>query len=667
MNENQARARLPQLRAELSRYNEAYYQQDAPLTDDHSYDLLMRELRDLEEAYPHLATADSPSRRVGGRADRRFAPLRHPAPLLSLDNAFDAADIAAFLSRLQRAGLSRPALLVEPKLDGLTLAITYRHGDFVAAATRGDGLVGENVSANVKAIAGLPRRLSRALPQLTVRGEVFIPKAAFAALNAEREENGEPLFANPRNAAAGSLRQLDAAVSASRGLRLFCYDLVSAEGVEVSSQQELLELLAELGLPVNPERRLCHNVAEINAYLAEMTERRHHLPYDIDGMVMKLNAIPPRLELGATDKFPRWAMAYKFPPEQAETVVEEIIVGVGRTGALTPIACLRPVALAGSTISRATLHNEDNIRDKDIRVNDHVLIQKAGDVIPEVVRVLTDKRDGSERVFVMPDTCPQCGQPAVRPAGEAAWRCLNPQCPARLFEQLVHFGGKKAMDIDGLGPAVVRQLLDAGLVQDVSDLYRLTTEQLAPLERFGEKSAANLVAAIARSKENPLSRLLFALGVRHVGERAGKVLAARFADIDQLMAADLDRLTAIDEIGGVIAASLVDYFAQPTNVALIERLREAGLNLTGAAAEAVGPLLGKTVVITGTLPGLDREEAKARLEQAGAKVGSSVSKKTSYLLAGDNPGSKLDKARALGVTVVSWPEMLTLLAGDNDA
>lgn len=666
-----ARRRMAQLQQDIERFSVAYYEQDAPLVSDHEFDLLLRELTAWEAAWPQFAAADSPTRRVGGRAVAKFAPRRHAAPLLSLENAFDTADISAFYSRLEKAGLSAPALLAEPKMDGLSLAVTYENGVYRSAATRGDGITGEDVTANVATIHGLPRQLRRSdIPLLIVRGEAYIPKQLFVALNAEREEAGETLFANPRNAAAGSIRQLDPAVTASRGLHVFFYDIVSCEGAQPASQQELLALLDELGLPVNHEARLCHGVTEAEAYLAEMTEKRHRLPYDIDGMVLKLNDIASRARLGSTSKYPRWAIAYKFPPEQAETVVEDIVVSVGRTGALTPTAWLQPVALAGSTISRATLHNEDNIQEKDIRIGDHVLIQKAGDVIPEVVRVLIEKRDGSEQLFAMPQQCPQCGSPVVRRDGEAAHRCTNAHCPARLYEQIVHFAAKPAMDIDGLGPAVVRQLLDASLVHDVADLYHLQQEQLTALPRFGVKSAENLLAAIEKSRTNPLSRLLFALGIRHVGERAGKVLAAHFADIDALMAADQEELVAIDEIGAVIAGSIIDYFAQPANRVLIERLREAGLNLRGEArsdAARPGALHGRTVVISGTLPGIERDAAKARLEAAGAKVSGSVSRRTDYLLLGENPGSKLEKAQELGIAVLDWPSMLALLEGDGDA
>ena len=664
MNEQEAARRVEQLITELKKYREAYYQQDAPLIPDRDYDMLEQELKQLETEFPALLRPDSPTQTVGGRAEKRFAPVDHAAPLLSLEDAFDYGDLAAFRSRLVKAGAEEPDLLAEPKMDGLSLAVTYRDGRFAAAATRGDGLVGEDVTANVAAIASLPKQLSRPVPLLTVRGEAYIPKTLFAQLNAEREENGETLFANPRNAAAGSIRQLDPKVTAGRNLHLYFYDIIDSQGLPpVSTQRELLETLAGLGLPVNPERRLCRDFAAMTDYMEQMREQRHALEYDIDGMVFKLDQLALRPLLGATGKFPRWAIAYKVPPEQAETRVEAIEVGVGRTGALTPTAHLAPVLLAGSTISRATLHNEDNIRDKDIRIGDTVIIQKAGDVIPEVVRVLTEKRTGAEQVFSMPENCPVCGSPTLRLEGEAARRCVNESCPARLYEAIVHFVSKKAMDIDGLGPMIVRQLLDAGLVNDVAGLYDLKQEQLAVLDRLGDKSAANLTAAIDASRGRGLARLLFGLGIRHVGERAGKVLSARYRDIYELMAADEAELTAIDEIGPIMAASIAGWFAKAPNKELIRRLAEAGVDLQGEGGKetAEGALSGKTVVISGTLPGIGREEAKAMLEAHGAKVSGSVSRKTDYLLLGENPGSKLDKANALGVPAVSWEQMQALM------
>ncbi len=661
-----AKQMIEKLREELNEHNHAYYALDAPLVSDSEYDTLMQELKALEEEFPQLISPDSPTQRVGGEILPTFAAVAHPQSLLSLENAFGAEDIESFVRKIAKAGIENPSFVVEPKMDGLTLRVTYRNGRYFSAATRGDGLSGENVTANARMIANLPAQLRQDLPLLSLRGEAYMPKKNFAELNAAREENGETLFANPRNAAAGSLRQLDANVTARRKLEIFFYDILELSGRKIASQEQLLAYLADLGLPVNPEKRLCHNSAEIIAYLEEMTEKRHQLPYDIDGMVIKLSDMAARPKLGATGKFPRWAIAYKFPPEEAETVVRDIIVGIGRTGAMTPAAVLEPVFLAGSTISHATLHNEDNVRDKDIRIGDQVLIHKAGDVIPEIICVLTEKRTGAEREFVMPQNCPICGQPSVRPEGEAVRRCVNINCPARIFEAIVHFASKKAMDIEGLGPGVVQRLLDQKLIDNIVGLYYLRHEQLTVLDGFADLSADNLLAAISKSKEKPLSRLLFALGIRHVGEKAAKVLAANFTDIDDLINSNAETLTSIAEIGPIMAQSIVDFFAEARNLELIDQLKLAGLNMCGEDDVSKGdlPLAGLSFVITGTLPGMGREKAQEMIEKNGGKTSASVSKKTSYLLLGENPGSKADKARQLAVTIISLPELLAMIEGE---
>jgi len=668
MNKNQAKERIEELRQQIAIYDQAYYQKDSPLIEDYDYDMLLRELKDLETAWPEFLAPDSPTQKVGGSPSRGFAERTHPAALLSLDDAFDQDDLLAFQQRLDKA-YPDLAMLIEPKLDGLTVAATYENGKLVYAATRGDGLVGEDVTANVKMISSLPQKLKNAPPGLTVRGEAFMPKEVFLRINREREEAGEIGFANPRNAAAGSLRQLNPEITRGRQLSIYFYDVVAARDWQVESQEELLLSLESMGLPVNPERQLCRGMVQVQEYIDKMAESRHQLAYDIDGLVIKVNDMAPRSTLGSTGKFPRWAIAYKFPPEQAETVVRDIEISVGRTGALTPTACFDPVLLAGSTVSRATLHNEDNIREKDIRIGDHVLIQKAGDVIPEVVRVLKEKRSGELALFQMPHNCPACGEAVYRGANEAAWRCLNPSCPARLFEKIVHFSSKKAMDIDGLGPAVVNQLLAAGLIKDVADLYSLQVEQLIQLERMGQRSAAKLVKAISDSRQKPLGNLLFALGIRHVGERAGRILAQHFPDMEGLISAKAEDLTAIDEIGQVIAESLVNYFEDEDSRKLIDKLQAAGVNMQGEYSEkADTPLSGKTMVITGTLPGIDRAGAKALLEKAGVKCTDSVSRKTDYLVLGENGGSKEDKARSLGVEIITWEEAQALMgaAGEDN-
>jgi DNA ligase (NAD+) len=670
MNLEEAKKLITELREQLAAHSRAYYEEDAPLISDYEYDALFRRLLDLEAEFPEWATADSPTNRVGGRALPSFAPISHHAQLLSLDNLFSRDELAAFIARMEKGlGEQQMCFMLEQKMDGLSVAITYRDGLLDVAATRGDGFTGENVTANIRTIKSLPKKLKTKLPLLIVRGEVYMTKKAFATLNEEREEEGESLFANPRNAAAGSLRQLDPAVTANRRLDIFLYDIIAVEGDNVpKTQEEILAFLKDQGLPVNDENLLSSDIDEMWEYIEGCTVRRHNLPYETDGIVIKLNDLVQRDILGATSRAPRWAAAYKFPPEEQQTVVKDIIVGVGRTGAMTPLAELEPVVVAGSKISRATLHNEDFIAAKDIRIGDTVMIHKAGDVIPEVARVLFDKRNGSEKVFVMPHHCPSCGSAARRNELEAAWRCLNPHCPARIKEALFHFASKKAMNIEGLGPAVIEQLLYNSLIHDIADLYSLRTEDLIILERMGEKSAANLITGIEKSKSLPLARLLFGLGIRFVGERAAKILAANFADIDELMAAAEEQLTVIDEIGDKIASGVVTYFADPDNRARIERLREAGLNMRGNVGAAIGrpgehslPLQDLTFVITGTLPGMDREEAKAMIEGAGGKASGSVSSKTDYLLAGENAGSKLDKARELGVKVIGLDDLREML------
>lgn len=656
--------RIEELKAQIQEHNRAYYELDAPLITDAQYDALIQELRRLEEEFPQFAAADSPTQRIGGRALPAFSRVQHPAPLLSLDNAFNPQDMQAFYQRVKKGiGLAAPRYVAEQKMDGLSVAVQYREGRLAIAATRGDGIIGENITGNLFTIQTLPKQLKGGNPPdfLAVRGEVYMPKEAFRLLNEEREEAGESLFANPRNAAAGSLRQLDEKITAGRRLEIYVYEIISLTGTGFQSHEEALLQLKAWGFPVNPAYLASEKPEEILDFIKLWQEKRHDLPYEIDGMVIKLDDLALREQLGHTSKFPRWAIAYKFPPEEAVTKVRDIIIGVGRTGAMTPAAILDPVTVAGSTVSRATLHNEDNVRDKDIRIGDMVILHKAGDVIPEIVRALPEERNGTEQVFVMPEHCPECGAQAQRLPGEAAWRCPNLECPARIREALLHFAGKRMMNIDGLGPAIIQQLLDTGLVKDVADLYDLKQEQLSSLERLGEKSAANLIQEIEKSKEQPLSRLLYALGIRFVGERAAKILAANFKDMEALMAASAESLLTIPEIGHKIALSIQEYFAQPENLQRIEKLTQAGLNVQGEAAGKDGPLLGKTVVITGTLEGLSREEAKALVEKAGGRAAGSVSKKTDYLLMGENPGSKADKARELGVEILTLSQFLALI------
>ncbi|MEL7565607.1 MAG: NAD-dependent DNA ligase LigA [Dehalobacterium sp.] len=666
MNFKEASKRVEQLKKEIIVHNRAYYELDRPQISDAEYDGLMRELVKLETDYPELAAPDSPSQRVGGKPAVGFQTVRHREPLLSLGNAFKAEDLTAFHNRVVQAVGENVEYVVELKIDGLTVALSYENGLLVSGATRGDGEVGEDITQNLKTIVTVPLSLPESIPYLVVRGEAFMPKKAFLKLNEEREEAGETTFANPRNAAAGSLRQLDPKIAASRQLQVFTYDLVYFEGKEIKTHKEVLEYLADLGFLVNKERFVSHSIQEIISYIEQWTEKRHELPYEIDGMVIKVNGLSQRRELGATSKAPRWAIAYKFPAEQAETKVKDIMIRVGRTGVLTPTALLEPVRLAGSTVSRATLHNEDNIKDKDIKIGDTVLVHKAGDIIPEVISVIKERRTGRERPFVMPERCPECGSQVVRLSEEAAFRCTGGACPAQLRESLIHFVSRDAMDIDGLGPAVVSQLLEAGLVQDVADLYYLTKDQLVKLDRLGEKSAQNLLNAIEKSKNNSLGQLIFALGIRFVGARTGKLLAEHLGSLDELQVASEEHLINIPEIGQKMAESITAYFNQEQNIRIIEKLKAAGVNMLAKETSRKGGLTGKTFVITGTLPTLSRKEAQNLIEENGGKVSGSVSKKTDYVVVGEDPGSKYDKALSLNITILTEEELIGLLDKTGD-
>jgi len=667
----QARAEAESLRQELQRHDYLYHVLDAPEITDAAYDRLLAELQRLEKEYPALVTHDSPTQRVGGRLREGFATVRHAAAMLSLSNAFSEQDLREFDRRV-KSGLAEAPYdyVVELKIDGLAVSLTYRDSRLVQGATRGDGETGEDIIHNLKTVKSIPLRLLEPGVNLEVRGEVYMPKVSFVELNQAREEQGESLFANPRNAAAGSLRQLDPTVTAKRRLSIFVYGAGNVElpgGLASATHLETLALFNRLGLKVNPHIQQCPDIEEVISYCRLWTDKKADLPYAIDGLVIKVNSLEQQAALGATMKSPRWATAFKFPAEEAETTVRDIIVSVGRTGAVTPTAVLDPVTVAGSTISRASLHNEDLIREKDVRIGDRVIIHKAGDVIPEIVKVLAEQRDGSEKIFTMPATCPVCHAEVLRQTGEAAYRCTGASCPAKLLEGLIHFASRGAMDIAGLGPAIVTQLVNDGLVDDVTDLYRLTAEQLLPLERFAAKSTENLLQAIQDSKSRPLYRLLYALGIRHVGERAARVLAAHFGSLDRIMAAGAEELTAIPEIGPKIADSVVNFMRQAQNRALIASLTDLGLHVaaenqtpadSGAAPLA---LTGQTFVLTGTLPTLTREEAKTLIENQGGKVVSSVSKKTGYVVAGANPGSKYDKAVELGLTVIGEKELLEMV------
>ncbi len=652
------RERAEALREEIEKHNYRYYVLDDPLISDAQYDKMMRELEQLEKQYPSLVTPYSPTQRVGGRPREGFTTVRHISPMQSLSNAFDEGELRDFDRRVRQALAGEEVrYVVEPKIDGLAVSLYYENGLLVRGATRGDGETGEDITENLRTIRSVPLKLRLTIQGLEVRGEAYMPKKAFSRLNEVREEAGEPLFANPRNAAAGTLRQLDPKVTAARQLGLFVYGIGYNEGVAPADHAGVLELLKELGFKVNPEYRLFDDMAEVIRHCKEWQSHRFDLSYAVDGLVIKVNSLSQQEMLGATMKSPRWAIAYKFPPEQAVTTVKDIFVRVGRTGALTPTVELEPVRLAGTTVSRATLHNEDNIREKDIRIGDKVLVQKAGDIIPEVVTVLSEERTGKEIIWTMPSECPSCGSKVVRTEGEAAARCTGMACPARLWEGLIHFVSRNAMDIAGLGPAVTGQLLSAGLVQDPADLYTLRYEDLISLERLGPKSARNLLRSIEASKNNSLARLIFALGVRHVGERAAKVLAKHYGSLEALMATTEEELVTIPEIGPKIASSIAAFFADRKNREVIDRLVRVGVN-TRADKESPegGPLAGKTFVITGTLAGFSRQEAQKLVESLGGKVASSVSRSTDYVVVGEKPGSKYDKALAMGIHVLDEGE-----------
>lgn len=650
---------IEQLREELQQANYDYYVMDAPTMSDYDFDHKLRRLEELEEAHPQFVTPESPTQRVGGKAAEGFAEVAHEVPLESLQDVFDFSEVEDFQHRVLEGLDGQAEFDVEPKVDGLSVALEYRDGAFVRGATRGDGQIGEDVTENLRTIRSVPLRLPEALPHLIVRGEVYMAKKTFEELNRRRELNGEPLFANPRNAAAGSLRQLDPKVAASRRLDIVVFNIQLAEGRQFDTHTATLDYLESQHFRVIP-RTLCHTAAEIKAQIDAVGERREAFPYDIDGAVIKLNSLADRLILGSTAKFPRWAAAYKYPPEQKPSKVLDIVVQVGRTGVLTPKAVVEPVRLAGTTVTNATLHNQDFIAEKDIRIGDTVLVQKAGEIIPEIVSVVKEKRPEGTVPYRLPEQCPVCGAPVVRDEDGAHLRCTGAECPAQRLRHLVHFASRDAMDIEGLGPAVVEALVSAGLVNTPADLYRLEPQSVAALEHMGKKSAENLLAAIERSKGNDLSRLIYALGIRQVGQKAGKVLAARFGTLDALMAADVETLTGIPDIGGVTAENIVSWFQSPQSIHLIDALRWAGVNMESTEVPAGDKLAGLTFVLTGELSRFSRKEATEFLESLGAKVSGSVSQKTSYVVAGEAAGSKLRKAQELGIPVLSEEELLTM-------
>ncbi|UWG96056.1 NAD-dependent DNA ligase LigA [Dehalobacter sp. DCM] len=661
--------RLHELKEILEKAIYDYYMLDAPTLTDAEYDSYIRELIAIEKKHPEWVTLDSPSQRVGGYVASQFPKVRHPEPMLSLDNAFNADELKDFDRRV-RSAAPDAEYVVELKIDGLTLALTYHDGVLARGATRGDGEVGEEITANARTIRAVPLRLTMVneggsgtnfAGTMDVRGEGYMPKESFLKLNTEREEEGLSLFANPRNAAAGSLRQQDSTVTAQRKLGYFAYQLIQAEQMGIRTQTGVLEALSALGFQVNPNYNLFKTIDEVIDYCRRMTTERHGFSYEIDGLVIKVNRFDHQRELGFTAKSPRWAIAYKFPAEQVETRVLDIEINVGRTGVLTPTAIMQDVLVAGSTVSRATLHNLDNIRDKDIRIGDHVMIHKAGDVIPEVIKSLPEKRSGSEIIFHMPADCPSCGSPVYRLEGEAAHRCLNISCPSRQREAVIHFVSRDAMNIEGLGPAVVSQLLDAGLINDASDLYYLQYEDLVKLERMGDKSARNLLNSIETSKGRGLAPLIFALGIRHVGVKVGKVLAGRYGSMEALENTTVEELVAIGDIGEIMARSIVSFFSDQANLEFIGRLKTAGVMMSATRAVVSQELAGKSIVVTGSFKTWERREIEDVIELYGGKSASSVSKKTSLVLVGENPGSKLNKARELGIPIYSEEEFKKLI------
>ncbi|MBU5434773.1 NAD-dependent DNA ligase LigA [Pseudoflavonifractor sp. MSJ-37] len=648
------------LRKELEQANYEYYVLDCPVMSDYDFDHKLRRLEELEAAHPEMADPSSPTQRVGGKVADGFAEVVHRVPLESLQDVFAPEETTEFVQRVEEALSGGAEYDVEPKVDGLSVALEYRDGVFVRGATRGDGQVGEDVTENLRTVRSIPMALPEKLSSLIVRGEIYMPKKVFEELNTDLELRGKALFANPRNAAAGSLRQHDPKIAAARRLDIQVFNIQYAEGKEFTTHTETLEYLQSQHFKVIPHM-VCHTIQEISQEIGCIGERREDYPFDIDGAVVKLNSLSGRTVLGSTAKFPRWAVAYKYPPEQKPSKVVDIVVQVGRTGVLTPKAVIEPVRLAGTTVTNATLHNQDFITEKDIRIGDTVMVQKAGEIIPEIVSVLKDERPDGTVPYHLPDHCPVCGAPVVRDEDGAHIRCTGAECPAQLLRHLVHFASRDAMDIEGLGPAVVEALVKADLVHGPGDLYHLGTGEVSKLDRMGKKSAENLIMALERSKENDLSRLLFAFGIRQVGQKAAKVLAVRFQTMDALMEATEETLTEVPDIGGITAKSIVEWFQSPQSLHLVETLREAGVNMVSREAPAGDKLAGKTFVLTGTLEHFTRDEASTKIEAQGGKVSGSVSKKTSYVVAGESAGSKLKKANELGIPVLSEAELIQLL------
>ncbi len=665
MNKTQAKQRIEELRKQAEYHAKKYYDNDAPEISDFEYDMLMVELRNLEKEFPEYQSKESLTQKVGGHVKEGFEKVTHEVPLQSLQDVFSIEEVEEYVKKIDEKAeenqIENKTYVIETKIDGLSAALEYKQGKFVKGATRGNGLVGEDVTNNLKTIKTIPMELNEKI-DITVRGEVFISKSDFEKMNQEREENEEELFANARNAAAGSLRQLDSKITAKRPLDIYIFNVQKIEGKEFNSHFEELEYLSKLGFNVNPVRIPCKTVEEIEKAIQKIGDDRENLSFGIDGAVVKVDDLKFREILGTTAKTPRWAIAYKYPPETKETKLKDIVCQVGRTGVITPMAILEPVKVAGSTISKTTLHNQDFIKEKDLKIGDTVVIQKAGDVIPEIVKVLKEKRTGEEKEFEMPTVCPVCGAEAVREEGEAAIRCTGIECPAKLFRNLVHFVSREAMNIDGLGESIIGQLLDRKLIENIADIYTLQFEDIASLKKNGQKFAQNLVDSINKSKENDLHRLITALGIRHVGVKASKILAKKYKNIDNLMEATAEELSEINDIGPIVANSIREFFLQDQTKDLIEKLKQAGVNLESLEEDIQDDrFAGKTFVLTGSLEKYTRGEAANLIEKFGGKTSSSVSKKTDYVLAGEEAGSKLTKAQNLGVTILTEAEFEELV------
>ncbi len=654
---NEAKKRAQELRETIQKHNHNYYDLDSPTIEDDEYDALMRELRGIEQEFPQLLTADSPTQRVGGTALTTFEKVQHVVQMGSLQDVFSVEEVADFIARVSEQGADE--FVVEPKIDGLSVSLEYENGVLVRGSTRGDGFIGEDITNNIKTIRSVPLKLNEEIPFIEVRGEVYMPRKSFAELCEEQEHKGEQLPKNPRNAAAGSLRQKDSRITAQRKLDIFCFNVQRIEGKQLTTHSESLEYMAKLGFNVIPDYLICRSGEEVTEKIAAIGDNRKDLPFDIDGAVVKVNDFALREEIGATTKVPKWAVAFKYPPEEKETTLNEIEINVGRTGALTPVAIFDPVFLAGTTVARAILHNQDIISDKDIRIGDRIVVRKAGDIIPEVVKSVAHA-ENSEPYFI-PKLCPICGAEALRDKDEAVIRCQNFDCPAQLLRSIEHFASRNAMNIDGLGEAIVEQLVNEGLIKTVADLYTLDLQELMALDRFGRKSAENLLKSIENSKKNELNRLVFALGIRNIGQRAATLLCEHFGDMDSIMEAMPLEIASIEGFGDVMAQSVYEAMQEPHRIKLIERLKKYGVNMSYSSSKISEKFAGLTFVLTGTLPPMTRDQEKALNEQNGGKCSGSVSKKTSYVVAGEEAGSKLTKANELGITVITEQQLVEMI------